>query len=42
MREDVQGKYAAIRAYKSHIEGVKKDRALESFYMVPWTHKLLQ
>lgn len=34
--QDLQSKYDAVRCYKSHIDGVKKDRALETHLMVAW------
>ena len=32
--QDLQSKYDAVRCYKSHLDGVKRDRGLESFLLV--------
>ena len=32
--QDLQSKYDAVRCYKNHIDGVKRDRKLESYFLV--------
>ena len=33
LAQGIQQKYDAIRNYKAHVDGVKKDRALETHFM---------